>query len=58
MGKNLQIWYGVTMTCIEGMKLDRFIANNRVAMNTKTDYQRTEFVESWLQMERAKPSTP
>ena len=52
--KNTKILYGVEMTDMESMMLDKFIGNNGIAMNTKTTTERTAIVTEWLLGERVK----
>lgn len=40
--------YGVEMTEIEAMKLDKWISNNNYAMNTLLEDERKDFVQDIL----------
>lgn len=41
--------YGVEMTSLQNMLFSKYIANNGIAMNTKTKEQRKEIAEYWLE---------
>lgn len=41
--------YGVEMTSLENMAFSKFIANNNIAMNTKTADERERLTAEWLE---------
>ena len=56
--KNIKVErYGVKMTEIEAMKLDKWISNNNYAMNTLTECERKDFAQDILSHIRMKKST-
>ena len=42
------IIYGVEMTELENMQFSKWISNNVIAMNTKTEDERYEIALAWL----------
>lgn len=43
-----EIIYGVQMTSLENMMFSKWISNNGIAMNTKTEDERKQFTINWL----------
>ncbi len=45
---NTEIVYGVKMTSLQNMMFSKYIANNSIAMNTKSEQERKELTQNWL----------
>jgi len=53
--KNIKVErYGVKMTEIEAMKLEKWISNNNYEINTLTEYKRKDFTKDILEHIRMK----
>ncbi len=44
--------YGVEMTELENMMFSKWVSNNSISMNTKTEYERYEITLAWLEQQQ------